>query len=79
LAWGDIAIDNRGPSVTQNALKKIQLRKGIDVYIGKTYCPLCPVVAITQYMAVWGQKDGPFFQFQDERLFKKAPFTSKLK
>ena len=56
-----------------------QLGKGVDVYVGKTDFPLCPVVAIMQYKEVRGPKGGPFFQFQDERPLTKALFTSKVR
>ena len=56
-----------------------QLGNGVDVYIGKTNCPLCPVVTIMHYMAVRGTKGKPFFQFQDERPLTKVLFTSKVR
>ena len=83
LAWGDVAIDNtEGPQLLKVHLKKSksdQLGRGVDVYIGKKGCPLCPVVAITQYMAIRGSKEGPFFQFKDGRPLTKSSFTSKVR
>ena len=49
------------------------------MYIGKTDCPLCPVVAVTQYMALRGSKEGPFFLFEDERPLTKSMFTTKIR
>ena len=47
LAWGDVAIDNpESPQTLQVHLKRSktdQLGKRVDVFIGKTDCPLCPV------------------------------------
>ena len=83
LAWGDIAIDStedpQSLKVHLRRSKVDQLGKGVDVYIGKMDCPLCPVVAIMRYMAVCGPKGGPFFQFQGERPLTKALFTSKVR
>jgi len=83
LTWGDIAIDNtEDPQTLKVFLRRSkvdQLGKGVDVYIGKTDCPLCPVLAIVQYMTVRGQEEGPFFQLQDGRPLTKAVFTSKVR
>ena len=83
LAWGDIAIDNaENPQSLKVHLRKSksdQLGRGVDVYIGKTSCPLCPVVATMQYMAVRGPAQGPFFQFQNGRPLTKALFTNKVR
>jgi len=56
-----------------------QLRKGVDVYIGKTDCSLCPVVAIMQYTDMCGPMKDPFFQFEDQCALTKALFTSKIR
>ena len=66
LAWGDVAIDDgSSPRLLKVHLKRSktdQLGKGIDIYIGKTDCPLCLVVAIMAYMASRGPSPGPFFK-----------------
>jgi len=60
----DVVVDNaEDPQLLKVHLKKSksdQFGKGVDICIGKTDCP---VVAITQYMAIRGTKEGPFFQF----------------
>jgi len=49
LSWGDVAIDcAKNPQTLKVHLKKSktdQLGKGVDVYIGKTGCLLCPLTA----------------------------------
>ena len=66
MAWGDVAIDDgSSPRLLKVHLKRSktdQLGKGIDIYIGKTDCPLCLVVAIMAYMASRGPSPGPFFK-----------------
>jgi len=46
LAWGEVAIDStENPQALKIHLKKSktdQLGKGVDVYIRKTACSLCP-------------------------------------
>ena len=83
LAWGDVAIDCiEDPKLIKVHLKKSksdQLGRGVDIYIGKTDGPLCPMTAIIQYMAICGPKEGPFFQFQDGRPLTKSLFTSKVR
>ena len=51
LVWGDVSVDNSdNPQVVKVHLKRSksdQLGKGVDVYMGKTDCSLCPVAAVT--------------------------------
>ena len=44
--------------------KTDQLGKGVDVYMGKTGYPLCPVMATMAYMAAQGSDEGLFFTYQ---------------
>ncbi len=41
------------------------LRRGVDVYVGRTEDDLCPVTAVLTYMAARGKGPGPFFKFRD--------------
>ena len=65
LAWGDVKVDNHTkPSMIQVHLKKSktnQFGPGMDIILGFTGTPLCPVSAILQYIAVRGTQPGPFF------------------
>ena len=69
LVWGDVAIDDAmNPQALRVCLKKTkndQLDKGVEVYIGKTDCPLCPVQAVLGFMAIrtWDTV-GPIFQIR---------------
>ena len=66
LTWGDISIDNPvSPSTLRIHLRQSktdQLGRGVEIYVGKTEGVLCPVTAVTAYMASRGDKMGPFFQ-----------------
>ena len=83
LAWGDVSIDNvAAPSVLKIHLKKSktdQLKKGVDIYIGTSNCPLCPVRAGVDYMAVRGSAPGPFFQFSNGQPLTKSKFTQHVR
>ena len=83
LAWGDVAIDDgSSPRLLKVHLKQSktdQLGKGIDIYIGKTDYPLCPVVAIMAYMASRGPSPGPFFKPANNRPLTKSCFTNKIR
>ena len=82
LAWGDVAIDDgSSPRLLEVHLKQSktdQLGKGIDIYIGKTDCPLRPVVAILAYMASRGPTPGPFFKLANGRPLTKSCITNKI-
>ena len=48
-------------SVVIKASKTDPFRKGVVIYLGRTNTSLCPVAAVTAYLAVRGNKPGPFF------------------
>ena len=54
LSWGDIAVDNQlQPTMLRVMLKHSktdQLGKGVEVYVGRTGCSLCPVAGMLAYM-----------------------------
>ena len=65
LSAGDVTVDSlTSPKVVQiymKASKTDPFRKGVMVYLGRTDNILCPVGAVTAYLAVRGQSPGPFF------------------
>ena len=60
----DVAADNLlYPSMLKIRLKSSktdQARAGVDVYTGRTYNCLCPVVAMLRYLAARGFDNGPW-------------------
>jgi len=51
-------------------------RKGVDLFIGRTWNSLCPVIAMLHYLAVRGTDDGPLFRAQNmNSLFKQVLVT----
>ena len=83
LAWGDIAIDDvhnpQSLRVHLKCSKTNQLGKGVDVYIGKTDGPLCPVTAVMAYMAIRGPTPGSFFKLANGHPLSKSSFTNKIR
>ena len=65
LSEGDIAVDSmKNPTVVQICIKQLKtnpFRKGMLVYVGRTGRELCPVAAMTAYLAIRGRAPGPFF------------------
>ena len=76
LSAGDVTLDSlTSPKVVQihiKASKTDTFRKGMMVYLGRTDNILCPVGAVTAYLAVRGQSPGPFFW-----LASGAPLSSE--
>ena len=67
LSDGDVALNKvSDPSVVRvhiKASKTDPFRKGVFVFLGKSGNDLCPVAAISAYLAVRGRSPGPFFRF----------------
>ena len=83
LNMADISVDNaENPTVVKvkiKASKTDQFRKGVDLFIGRTYNQLCPIEALMAYIAVRGQEEGLFFQFKNNRLLTKGRFVTGLR
>ena len=83
LFFADIAIDDPGhPTIMQvriKASKADPFRKGIDVYIGRTYNDICPVAAMLAYLAIRGAKSGPLFHFQDKKPLTRERFVARVR
>ena len=65
LSWGDVAVDDRlSPSMARIHLKCSkcdQFGKGLDIIIGRTDTPICPVAALVAYISLRQDQPGPFF------------------
>ena len=83
LAWGDVSVDNpHSPTTLKLRLKKSktnQLGNGVDVYVGRTDSPLCPVGAGLDYMVARGSDPGPFFKFSDGSPLTQSKFTQEVR
>ena len=83
LSWGDIAADSRDdPSMLRVHLKRSkcdQFGMGVDVFVGRTRCELCPVAAVLSYLAVRGSSQGPIFIDSRQQPLTKAKFVARIR
>ena len=83
ITWGDVAVnDPHSPDTLKVSVKRSktdQLGRGVDVYVGKTGCYLCPVTAVLAYMARRGNVPGPFFKFDNGQALTKSTFTQRVR
>ena len=67
LSKGDVALDDLvNPTVVRahiKASKTDPFRQGVYVYLGATGNDLCPVTAVSVYLAVRGREPSPLFRF----------------
>ena len=83
LSFGDVTVDKTdAPTIAQITIKTSKtdpFRKGISIYVGKTGNDLCPVAALTAYLAARGREPGPFFRMEDGRPLTRDLFVSQVK
>lgn len=83
LIFQDISADN----ATSRSLLQIRIkasktdpfRQGVNICIGRTNSPLCPVSAILAYLVARGNQPGILFHFQDGTPLTKAKFTHSFR
>lgn len=65
IRLADVSVDsNTAPSVLKVHLRKAKtdpFGKGVDLFLGKTGAPLCPVAAMLKFLGVRSKEDGPLF------------------
>ena len=54
-------------------------RTGIDVFIGRMDCPLCPVAAMLAYLSYRRSSPGPLLTFNDGRPLTQSMFVEAVK
>ena len=83
LAWGDVAVDSRtSPSMVKLHLRRSKcdkFGKGVDIVVGHTDTPLCPVMAILDYIKLRQDHPGAFFRMKDGTPTTKGWFIGKLR
>ena len=80
LNLSDVALDSTtNPTAIRVTIKQSKtdpFRRGINIFLGRTNQPLCPVLSMAAYLAIRSADPGPLFIFQDgtplsrERLVK---------
>ena len=56
-----------------------QIRLGIDIYLGRTYNDLCPVIAMLQYLAVRCFDNHPLFLLKNGTPLSRKGLVEKIK
>lgn len=83
LNFEDVSADDqKSPSILQiriKASKTDPFRKGVNICIGRTNNPLCPVSALLNYLVIRGNSPGLLFHFKDGTLLTKPRFTQHFR
>ena len=83
LAWGDVAVDGSlPPSSVRIHLKRSkcdQLGRGVDIFLGRSGSPTCPVEEIIRYVSPRGPAPGSFFRLADRSPLTKAAFVGHVR
>ena len=83
LTVADVGIDSRvAPKrmeVRIKASKTDPFRKGVTLYLGRTYTDLCPVAAMLGYLGSRGCCPGPLFIFGDGKFLTRSSFTAAVR
>ena len=61
------------------ASKTSPFRKGVSLYLGRTYADLCPLAAVLNYVERWGLSPGPFLTFSNGRLLTRERFVAGVR
>ena len=82
LSMKDVAIDRRDNLLLlQVAIKQSKtdpFRRGIDIYLGANDSTICPVKAVSAYLALRGGQAGPLFITQEGTGLTRQTFSSVL-
>ncbi len=83
LSVSDIAVDDpRRPSFFRIRIKQSKtdpFRKGVDLYVGRTYSTLCPVAAMLDYLSARGMAPGPLFTYQNGQYLTRQRFAGAVR
>ena len=83
LMVGDVSVNSRDcPTVVRvqiKASKTDPFRKGVTLFLGRTNNRLCPVAAITAYLAPRGPEPGPLFRFENGSYLTRESFVRKVR
>ena len=83
ILLSDVSVDSHSaPSMCCVSLRRSKTDptgKGVCIFLGRTNAPLCPVVALLNYLAVRSERDGPLFVFQDGTPLLRDRFIREVK
>ena len=73
---------HHNPQMVQIHLRKSksnQFGLGVDIVLGATGRPLCPVSAILQYISICSSQPGPFFVTVSKSVLSKSQFVVRIR
>ena len=83
LSFSDVAVDSlTNPQTLQVCLKASKMdpfRTGVNMFVGRTGCLLCPVAAVLSCMTRRGAATGPLFQFSNGKPLTRQRFVMEVK
>ena len=83
LSEGDVSLDDLvNPTVVRvhiKASKTDPFRQDVYVSLGATRNDLCPVAAVSAYLAVRGRDPGPFFRFASGSALTREALVKQLR
>ncbi len=83
LNCDDVHVDNaEAPKVLRVSIKQSKtdpFRKGIDIFVGKTFSDLCPVSALLSYLVERGTAKGPLFQLSDGTFLTRQRLVEEIR
>ena len=82
LSLTDISVDSQtNPSLLKVTIKQSKtdpFHMGVNIYLGATDRPICPVLGILPYLAAWGNQAGPLFITEDGKGLTHQFFSALL-
>lgn len=74
--------DCQNPTIMRvhlKASKTDQTREGTDLYVGRTFNALCPIIAMPKYLSVRGFDAGPLFRFDNGTPLTRPVFVERVR
>ena len=78
LSLRDTSVDNRSNPRLIKQSKTDPFRQGVDIYLGASDTPICPVSALIPYLTKRGAQPGPLFITNDHTYLTRALFSQKV-
>lgn len=82
LSLSDVSVDRRdNPRLLRVTIKQSKtdpFRRGVNIYLGATNGPICPVRGILPYLAVRGNRQGPLFTTEDGSGLTRQTFATLI-
>ena len=83
LSRSDVSVDSLSDPQTLRIHLKMSktdpFRTGVDVFVGRTHCPLCPIAAVLAYLTKRGPQPGPLFRFCNGQPLTRGRFVAEVK